>query len=223
MQDFPPTKYLYPVIAGTKWTIGSRADLETLWEEMENKPHWQDDERLPYWVDLWPASLALASWLYSRQSSLVQKTCVDMGCGLGLTALVGTALGAKVLAFDYEKAPLCYAADNAKINNISPPLFIQTDWRQPALSFASAQIIWAGDIIYERRFIKPVVSFLENILAPQGVVWIAEPGRNFEQDFLHCMQNRGFSCEQAACIAVDQSYKSPKAPQIDVHILELKK
>ena len=61
-----------------------------------------EDERLPYWTELWPSSLVLADWLYQRRESLRGQPCLDLGCGIGLTALVAQWLGANVIGMDYE-------------------------------------------------------------------------------------------------------------------------
>ena len=53
--------------AGRLWQISRATDLEQLWEAMTADTHDFDDERLPYWTELWPSSVALASWLYSNR------------------------------------------------------------------------------------------------------------------------------------------------------------
>ena len=71
---------------GRDWTLERAADMEALWESMTE---FTEDERLPYWTELWPSSLVLADWLYQRRESLRGQPCLDLGCGIGLTALVG--------------------------------------------------------------------------------------------------------------------------------------
>ena len=70
---------------GRDWTLERAADMEALWESMTE---FTEDERLPYWTELWPSSLVLADWLYQRRESLRGQPCLDLGCGIGLTALV---------------------------------------------------------------------------------------------------------------------------------------
>ena len=76
---------------GRDWTLERAADMEALWESMTE---FTEDERLPYWTELWPSSLVLADWLYQRRESLRGQPCLDLGCGIGLTALVGAVAGA---------------------------------------------------------------------------------------------------------------------------------
>lgn len=94
--------------AGRQWRLTRAADLEELWDAMTADPHNFEDERLPYWTELWPSSVALAGWLAARQEEIAGRACLDLGCGLGLTALVGQWLGARVTAVDYEEAALAF-------------------------------------------------------------------------------------------------------------------
>ncbi|MDR2893271.1 MAG: 50S ribosomal protein L11 methyltransferase [Deltaproteobacteria bacterium] len=189
--------------AGRDWELCRPADLESLWEALAADtppalPHgskgaggrepafvkaFEEDERLPYWVELWPASIALSDWLHSNSARIRGKRCLDLGCGLGLTAMVASACGALVLAMDYEKDALDFARLNAELNGVPQPLWTVMDWRAPAVRRASLDFIWGGDIMYERRFVTPVLDFLDYALAPDGVVWLAEPNRNVYDDF----------------------------------------
>ena len=80
--------------AGRLWQLSRAADLEQLWEAMTADSRDFEDERLPYWTELWPSSVALASWLQDRKEEIAGQDCLDLGCGLGLTAMVGQWLGA---------------------------------------------------------------------------------------------------------------------------------
>ncbi|MDR2161720.1 MAG: 50S ribosomal protein L11 methyltransferase [Desulfovibrio sp.] len=155
-----------------------------------------EDERLPYWVELWPASLTLASWLEMRREDIRGRLCLDLGCGLGFTALVGQWLGARVLGADYERTALTYASANARLNGTRSPLWAVMDWRNPALQPASCAYVWAGDILYERRFVRPLLDFLHHVLAEEGTAWIAEPERTVYTLFLRGLDEEDFACRR---------------------------
>ena len=177
---------------GRDWTLLRPADLESLWNAMTDEAC-TEDERLPYWVELWPASLALANWLQTNAERISGKVCLDLGCGLGLTALAAQSLGARVIGVDYEPAALVYAARNAVANNIPSPLWTAMDWRFPAVKARQCSFIWGGDIMYERRFVLPVLDFMEYALAPGGVMWVAEPNRTVYDLFRQSLEMRGWS------------------------------
>ncbi len=195
--------------AGREWFFARPADLEALWEGMTEEK-FLADERLPYWVEIWPASIALSDWLLTQRHALQGQPCLDLGCGLGLTALVGQSLGAKVLAMDYEPEALEYAQYNAWLNKVPQPLWFVADWRAPAIKAGAFSFIWGGDIMYERRFVEPVLNFLEYALAPGdngrggndrgnndrgGRAWLAEPNRNVYAFFEEQLEARGWTSE----------------------------
>lgn len=204
------------------WKLERAADLESLWDAMTELPpssDFEDDERLPYWTELWPSSVALAEWLHSQQQSLVGKNCLDLGCGLGLTAMVGQWLGAKVLAMDYEYDALRFARKNAALNDVPQPLWAVMDWRRPAVAPGSMARIWGGDIMYEARFVKPVLDFLEYALAPGGRAWLAEPCRSVYEAFRAGFLNRGWHGKRVHSQTVEPLYAQPA--QVTVHVWEL--
>ena len=107
---------------GRLWRLQRAADLESLWNAMLDDPQDFEDERLPYWTELWPSSIALCRWLEERRAEIAGRPCLDLGCGLGLTAMVGQWLGAQVIGMDYEEEALRFASLNARHNGVSPPL-----------------------------------------------------------------------------------------------------
>lgn len=187
--------------AGRDWELLRPADLESLWDSM-TEDEFTDDERLPYWVELWPASIALADWV-SALPDIKGKRCLDLGCGLGLTALAASVAGGRVLAIDYEEEALKYARLNAARNNAPGVGWAVMDWRLPSIKARSFDFIWGGDIMYERRFITPVLDCLEYALAPGGRVWLAEPNRNVYDDFRAALNGRGWSSKKALSASVD--------------------
>ena len=161
--------------AGRDWTLERPADLETLWQSMdEDDP--KAEEHIPYWVELWPATLALCGWL-ARQE-LRGRRCLDIGCGLGLSALQASSLGAQVVGMDFERDALRFAARNARINAVPSPLWVCMDWNRPGFKPGSFDRIWGGDVFYEQRFFDPLEKLLLHCLAPGGRVWFGDPERS---------------------------------------------
>lgn len=90
--------------------------------------------------------------------------------------MVGQWLGAQVIGMDYEEEALHFASLNARHNGVTSPLWTVMDWRQPAVRPRSIFRLWGGDIMYEKRFVAPVMHFLSHVLADNGAAWVAEPG-----------------------------------------------
>ena len=210
---------------GREWRIERPASLEELWNRLaedlpDTEPEepekasldrvnmgalaraFEEDDRIPYWAEIWPSGIALGEWLHRQKERVRGRLCLEMGCGLGLSAAAGAMAGGRVLGMDYEPIALYYACKNSR-NNLQPGgpgsvHFAAADWRKPAFKKGAFELIWAGDIMYERRFMAPVADFLEHCLAPGGTVWIAEPGRGIYPDFARGMHARGWRSAIAA-------------------------
>jgi predicted nicotinamide N-methyase len=132
------------------------------------------DEFLPYWAELWPAGLALGRALPDRLDGVV---VVELGCGLGIPALVAAARGATVTAIDWAPAAIELLRENATRNGLSLTAEVG-DWRSFTGSF---DLALAADVLYEQRNVEPLLELLPR-LAP--TVLLAEPGRPAGNDFL---------------------------------------
>lgn len=232
-------------LLGKEWLIQRPASLEELWDRLAEdgpvpgpqhaEPHFpeinmddlmqafEEDDRIPYWTEIWPAGIALAEWIARRGAKIKNRFCLDLGCGLGLSAVIGAAYGAKVVGMDYEPLALYYAARNDLHNNRSghtgSPVFVAADWRKPAFRKGAFDLIWAGDIMYERRFMNPVAEFINHCLAPSGTTWIAEPGRGIYPEFARKMQQNGWRVEIVE--RLQAALPGSAAPPSDIQIWQL--
>ncbi len=221
------TPIVYVDVCEQRFELHRAANLEDLWDSMtehaDSATQTQamnfDDERLPYWTELWPSSIALSQWLWSQKERITQKKCIDMGCGLGLTSLVGQSLGAKVLGMDYEEEALVFAQKNAVVNHVSQPLWTVMDWRYPAIIPHSIDFLWGGDIMYERRFVQPVLNFIEKVLAQGGRAWIAEPCRSVYEFFRAELLRRRWYAHRVYEATIEPIYAQPVP--VTVHVWEI--
>lgn len=177
--------------AGHLWSLHRDANLEQLWDALDDNEF--DEDHIPYWTELWPASIALADFLAARKREIAGRLCAEMGCGLGLAAIVGSWLGAGVAAIDLDAEALRHCRINAAANHVCQPAWICMDWRRPAFRPGIFWRVWGADIVYEKRFIEPVLNFLGLALAENGAAWIAEPGRGFFSAFLNAADSLGWS------------------------------
>ena len=144
------------------------------------------DEFLPYWAELWPAARALAEELPDVRGLRV----VDLGCGLGLTALVAAAKGARVTAVDWAADAVVLLEENAARNGLALRAEVR-DWREPWDE--RFDLALAADVLYERRNVEPVLARLLE-LAPVALVGLA--GRPYEQEFLRLARASGRPVEE---------------------------
>ena len=177
------------------WLLDRAADLEALWNQMDGDDMGLD-ERLPYWAEVWPASVLLGRHILRNADRLKGRTCLDVGCGLGLTGMIAASVGAHVLAFDYEWPAVFFARRNAALNKVSQALWTVMDWREPAVKAGAFEFIWAGDVLYEKRFFTPLVNLFRHALAPGGRIWIGEPVRTVSRPVWDELRGQGFAAEK---------------------------
>ena len=196
--------------AGRDWVLERPCDMETLWERM-GEGDLDPDERLPYWAEVWPAGILLADYLAgpSGHDGLEGLACLDLGCGLGLTALAGAWLGGRVLGVDYEPEAVAQAKANAALNRIEGAAFALMDWRRPGLRAGVFHRIWGGDILYEKRFFEPVEALLAHALAPGGRVLVGEPRRTVSAQVWQWLSGRGWQVRQVAEKVVEHAGQRP--------------
>ena len=205
--------------ANRDWRLSRAGNIEELWESMVADGRASADEHIPYWTELWPASLVLSEWLSLNSPAIEGRICLDVGCGIGLTALVGQSLGARVLAMDYEFEALRHASRNAAQNRVESPLWVAMDWARPALAEESVDLVWGGDIMYERRFVHPVLDLCARVLKPGGRFWVAEPGRSVYDAFLAALPEKGFGGRKVYQGKTHGIYEQPQ--EVTVTIWEI--
>lgn len=133
------------------------------------------DEYMPYWADLWPAARMLAKHLV-RQTFPVGLEALEVGCGLGLAGIVGLSLGMRVTFTDYDPCALKFAADNARLNGFNDFSTREIDWRSPPEDFRFPLVL-GSDLIYEKRLVDPLATFLKSAIAPDGVAIVVDQDR----------------------------------------------
>jgi predicted nicotinamide N-methyase len=146
---------------------------------------------LPYWAELWPSALALARYLSTRD--LAGTRAIELGCGVGLPAIVAIARGAQVLATDHYEAALDFTAHNARTNLDREPEISIFDWREPDIrNIGTFDLVLAADVLYERKNASALADLVPKLLAPGGEVIFADPRRDEAPVFLKAMEGAGF-------------------------------
>jgi predicted nicotinamide N-methyase len=149
-----------------------------------------EDERFPYWAELWPSALALATFVL-RNGASRGREAVELGCGLGLVGVAAALSGARVLFTDFEPDALAFARANHALNLGPPGRTRLVDWRDPPADLR-AELVLASDVLYERRFLGPLIDTVRRTLAPGGTAYVAEPGRDVAEGTLEGFEAAGF-------------------------------
>jgi predicted nicotinamide N-methyase len=174
-------------VGDATYRIVHPASVDDLLEEED----FELEERLPYWAELWPSAVALARCLSRRD--LAGKRGVELGCGVGLPAVVALDRGAEVLATDHNGVALDFAVHNARANLGRGPGTALLDWFSPELGgLGTFDLVFAADVLYERRNARALADLVPRLVAPGGEALVADPRRPPAPSFLEPMERRGF-------------------------------
>ncbi len=180
-------------IAGQPYQLYTIVDIDAVIEEVLTSDE-NPDENAPYWAELWPSALALANFI-SRLDNLANKKMIELGCGLGLSGIVLNSLGGKTVLTDFDENALRFAALNGMLNLNPPPEVKLLDWRNPPAN-ENYDIILAADVAYEQRLFQPFVNTVENLLSPDGILYLSEPNRSIAQTFFQLLKMHSFQWEK---------------------------
>jgi predicted nicotinamide N-methyase len=149
-------------------------------DELLDEDAFANDEFLPYWAELWPSGLALANALPARLEGL---SVIELGCGLGVPALVAATRGARVTALDWAADAIGFLNANAGRNGIHLDA-VHGDWRAFSGRF---DLALGADLLYEERNARALLDVLPP-LAPE--ILLAEPGRPYAAAFFAFARER---------------------------------
>jgi predicted nicotinamide N-methyase len=147
------------------------------------------EQQLPYWATIWPSGIALADLVLQQHRQFAGQRVLELGSGLGVTAAAALSTGALLHVTDYSPETLLLCRLNTLRNTGRQPQTLRINWRQPsdalvALAQPRFPLILAADVLYEKRDVQPLLALIERLLAPDGTLWLAEPGRPPAQHFV---------------------------------------
>ena len=145
--------------------------LDALLEE-----HDPSEDDLPFWAEQWPSGVALGRELLGRDLRGVEA--VELGCGLGLVSVAAAMAGANMLATDWSRDALAFAAANAAGNGVQVAT-ARVAWADPGALVERAPwpLVLAADVLYELRNVDLLLDLLGRLAGDGSEVLLADPGR----------------------------------------------
>jgi ETFB lysine methyltransferase len=151
-------------------------------EDLIDEVDFDRDERLPYWAELWPSSRVLGEQVLQMQGS--GRTLLDLGCGSGLVTVCAALAGFRVVASDYYDDAVRFARVNTARNGAGSAGGLSLDWRAIPSDLQRFDAVVASDVLYEQPYGGLVAAAIGAALMPDGVAFLADPGRVARKNFL---------------------------------------
>ncbi|MEX2285457.1 MAG: hypothetical protein WD648_00130 [Planctomycetaceae bacterium] len=148
------------------------------------------DEYMPYWPYLWPAAYSMAAAVM-RADWPARQPALEIGTGIGLVGLAALVKGLRVVFTDYAADAVTLALHNARQNGFADAEGMLLDWRKPPAT--RYPIILGCDVVYETVNHAPILDLLDVMLAPSGVCWIGDGGRQHGGTFCATARQRGWN------------------------------
>lgn len=143
----------------------------------------------PYGVVLWPATIALAHEVGSRQ--LAGQRILELGAGTGLPGIVAAALGGRVVQTDRQRLVMHVCEQNAARNQITTIEHRLADWTAWD-DVAQYDLVLGSDILYAPELHPHLRRIFETNLAPHGTVLLSDPFRAASMGLLEAMEAEGW-------------------------------
>jgi predicted nicotinamide N-methyase len=159
----------------------------------------EEAERLlqlcPYFGIVWPSARALATFMSERKTLFSKKKGIEVGCGLGLPALLAAKIGAQILASDFHPDVQDWVLKNAALNQLKVP-YVEWDWTSPTapdlIEFGTFDFVLASDVLYERRHPEDLAKALARLVSKKGSIYLSDPGRIYLERALVELEKQGF-------------------------------
>jgi predicted nicotinamide N-methyase len=145
----------------------------------------------PYWMHLWPGALAVARQAARAPEVGPGARVLELGCGLGLPALIAARRGARALACDALFDPLHFARRSAAASGVRLDL-LQMNWAAPALR-AGFDVCMGADVAYDVDSEPALAAAVAALLAGRGVVWLADSVNTARNSLARRLNDAGFA------------------------------
>ena len=197
-------------ICGQPFEIWRPPDMESLIDIGA----FEADERIPYWADVWESAIVLAEELAAIDGT--GQTLLELGCGLGLPALIAARAGFTVTATDYEEPALEGVRFNAAKLGLSTIATRVLDWRQPPADLGRFDRVIAADVLYEPHHATALASVIAATLAPRGTALVADPCRLRAVAFPEACRAVGLTVEKTQA---RRPHGATTGPRVEIYVV----
>jgi predicted nicotinamide N-methyase len=170
-------------------------------DDLISEEEFNRDERLPYWADVWPSSIVLAERVAEETGA--GRSLLELGCGVGLVAVVAASVGFDVTATDYYVDALEFTRLNARHNGLTVSAARLVDWRDFPGDLGRFDLVVASDVLYEPQNGALVAAALAATFKPNGLGLVTDPQRRHATLFPDECRRQGLQVAGPKGIPID--------------------
>jgi predicted nicotinamide N-methyase len=173
-------------------SITHTADFNRL---LDNSVYDFTTDYMPNWAEIWPCGVLVAGVIAQNPEPLRGTRVLELGPGVGVTAVAALKAGAELTVADYDKGSLAMTTLNALVQTGREPATVHLNWRNPSREFFRIAgdgwpLVLGADLLYERKDVRPLLALLERIVLPGGELWLGESGREEAQRMVKALRWR---------------------------------
>jgi predicted nicotinamide N-methyase len=137
----------------------------------------------PYWAKVWPASLALCTFIADQPHFIQNKKVLELAAGLGLPSLLSSQLATEVICSDYINEAvetMQTSIEHNKLLNVHSQLL---DWNHLPADLKT-DILLLSDINYDPEVFESLFQLIEQFIKAGTTILLATPQRIMAKPFI---------------------------------------
>lgn len=137
----------------------------------------------PYWAKLWPAALAMGTFLLQHPQYITGKKVLELAAGLSLPSLIAARYAQEVCCSDYIPEAVAIAQKSAHYNGLMNISGTILNWCNLPESL-SADILLLSDINYDPEAFDLLYGVLITFLEKSTTIILTTPQRLMAKPFV---------------------------------------
>lgn len=140
----------------------------------------------PFWAKVWPAAIALGTFLAAYPNTINNKKVLELAGGLGLPSLIAAKFARSVTCTDVSKEAMQIVQHSIAYHGYTHMQTAVLDWnRLPKLS---ADVLLLSDINYEPAAFAQLEKVLKSFIEAGTTIILTTPQRLMAKPFIAKLQ-----------------------------------
>jgi len=158
-------------------------DPQAVQAQYQSQKEVNSNTPFPYWAKIWPAAVAMGSFLLQHPEYITGKKVLELAAGLGLPSLIAARYATEVWCSDYIAEAVAVVQQSAHYNHIQNIYGTVLNWHHLPQSL-TADVLLLSDINYDPDEFKALYAVLINFLKKGTTIILSTPQRLMAKPFV---------------------------------------